>query len=159
MVLVPLVTTLLTGGIARFSVEAYAKDDLASVTSITTTTFGIIAAVCPILLVMGAFVVWRCDLFFNVDPVYLGDLRIMLSLTILGVVFPASSSTIYRWVPPASGIRHSELDSGNRAGSASVHSVHPTLSCEHESHLGFGRDVLRDRSRANLRDYLVVEVG
>ena len=68
MMFAPLVTTILTGGLGRYIVEAYARDDDERVTQIVSTMFPILCAAGVVLLSAGWTFAWYIDSVLNVAP-------------------------------------------------------------------------------------------
>ena len=83
MVFAPLVTTVLTGGIARYAVEAYAKGDTERVTQITSTMFPLLLAVALVVLVGGGVFACYVDRVLTIAPSQAVDARIMMGLMML----------------------------------------------------------------------------
>jgi len=86
LIFVPLLSTILTGGLGRYGVEAYARGNRARVTEIASTMFPLLAAAGALLLVLGGLFCWKIDLFLTVEPDLLGDARMMFVLLVLAAV-------------------------------------------------------------------------
>ncbi len=82
MMFAPLLTAILTGGIGRYIVEAYAKDDDERVSQIVSTMFPILCVSSVFLLAGGWYFAWNIDVFLNVTPEYVWDARVMMALLI-----------------------------------------------------------------------------
>ena len=80
MMFAPLVTTILTGGLGRYIVEAYAKDDDERVTQIVSTMFPILCVVGLVFLICGWTFAWYIGSVLNIAPERLWDARIMMAL-------------------------------------------------------------------------------
>lgn len=80
MMFAPLITTILTSGLGRYVVEAYAKDDDERVTQIVSTMFPILCAAGLIFLAGGWTFAWHIDKILSIDPDRLWDARIMMAL-------------------------------------------------------------------------------
>jgi O-antigen/teichoic acid export membrane protein len=80
MMFAPLVTTILTGGLGRYIVEAYAKHDDERVTQIVSTMFPILCATGLLFLAGGWTFAWYIDKILNIAPERLWDARIMMAL-------------------------------------------------------------------------------
>lgn len=80
MMFAPLVTTILTGGLGRYIVEAYAKDDDERVTQIVSTMFPILCAAGLVFLGAGWTFAWHIGSVLNIAPERLWDARIMMAL-------------------------------------------------------------------------------
>lgn len=82
MMFVPLLTTFLKAGLARYVTEAYAKGDEQRVTQITSTMFPLLLAGGLVLAAIGAVLVWQIDRLLTIAPERLADARLMLGLMI-----------------------------------------------------------------------------
>jgi len=82
MFLVPVLTVVIRGGLARFVTEAYARDDQARVRRIASTMVPVAGLVGAALLALGGLFIWQVDHLLNVTPEHLADLRLMLGLVI-----------------------------------------------------------------------------
>ncbi|MBI5094601.1 MAG: oligosaccharide flippase family protein [Candidatus Hydrogenedentes bacterium] len=80
MMFAPLVTTILTGGLGRYIVEAYAKDDEERVTQIVSTMFPILCAVGLVFLACGWTFAWYIGSVLNIAPERIWDARVMMAL-------------------------------------------------------------------------------
>lgn len=80
MMFAPLLTTILTGGLGRYIVEAYAKDDDKRVTQIVSTMFPILCTTGLFFLVGGWTFAWHIDKILTIDPKYVWDARVMMAL-------------------------------------------------------------------------------
>jgi len=80
MMFAPLITTILTAGLGRYIVEAYAKHDDERVTQIVSTMFPILCATGLIFLAGGWTFAWYIDKVLNIAPERLWDARIMMAL-------------------------------------------------------------------------------
>lgn len=79
-VFVPLLSTILTGGMARFVVEAYAKGDRRGVTQIVSTMFPLVLGAGMLVLVAGGLVSWHIDAIVRIAPERLWDARLLMAL-------------------------------------------------------------------------------
>ena len=84
MVFVPLLTMILTAGLGRYVVEAYARKDTGRVTEIVSTMAPPLAGASALILACGGLLVWRIDHVLNILPGLVGDARLMLALLVLG---------------------------------------------------------------------------
>ena len=92
MVFAPLLTTVLTGGIARYVTEAYAKGDERGVTQITSTIFPLLLGVSFLVLVGGGVFSWYVDRVLTIAPDRVWDARIMMSLMVFTLAFGLSAT-------------------------------------------------------------------
>jgi len=84
LVFVPLLTMILTAGLGRYVVEAYARKDTRRVTEIVSTMAPLLAGASALILVCGGFLAWRIDDVLNILPGLEGDARLMLALLVMG---------------------------------------------------------------------------
>jgi O-antigen/teichoic acid export membrane protein len=82
IVLLPLFTSILTSGIGRFVLAAYAKGDDRTVTQIVSTMFPLLCAAATIILAGGWIFVWHIDKVLSVPSGRLWDARIMMALLV-----------------------------------------------------------------------------
>lgn len=82
LLFVPLLSTLMIGGVGRFVTEAYARGDERRVTQIVSTLLGPLAGVALLLLIGGGAFAWFIDVFIDVQPRYLADARLMMALLV-----------------------------------------------------------------------------
>jgi len=87
MVFAPLLTAVLTSGIARYVTEAYARGDEERVTQIVSTIFPLLLVTSGILLAGGGLLAWHVDKVLTVGPGRVWDARIMLGLMVFVVAF------------------------------------------------------------------------
>jgi len=80
IVFVPLLTAILTSGLGRYIVEAYAKSQERQVTQIVSTMFPLLLGAGMILLAFGWTFAWHVDHVLTIAPEQLWDARIMLGL-------------------------------------------------------------------------------
>ncbi len=83
IVLVPLVATVLTGGLGRYVVDAYAKGDERRVTQIVSTMVPLLLGAALLILAAGSAFAWYVDRVLEVAPERLWDARIMMGLMVL----------------------------------------------------------------------------
>lgn len=83
MVFVPLLADILTSGLGRYIVEAYAKGDEQRVTQIVSTMFPLLLGAGMILLPLGGIFAWHVDRILTIAPGRVWDARIMLGLLML----------------------------------------------------------------------------
>ncbi len=83
MVFVPLLTVILTSGLGRYIVEAYAKGDEQGVTQIVSIMFPLLLGAGMILLPLGWTFAWYVDRVLTIAPDRVWDARIMLGLLML----------------------------------------------------------------------------
>ncbi|MBX3176558.1 MAG: hypothetical protein KF886_04295 [Candidatus Hydrogenedentes bacterium] len=96
----PLLTMVLTGGLGRYVVEAYAREDDERVTQIVSTMFPILLGAGVIMLLGGGLFSWYIDYVLTIDPGYLPDARLMMGLLMfsLAVRLPMSAFTVGLYV-------------------------------------------------------------
>lgn len=80
MVFAPLVTTILTGGLGQYIVEAYAKSDDARITQIVSTMFPILCAAGAMFLLIGCALAWFIGDVLTIAPEYIWDARTMMAI-------------------------------------------------------------------------------
>ena len=85
ILLVPLLTTVLTAGLGRFVVAAYAKGDERDITQIVSTMFPLLLAAGTILLAGGLAFSWYVDRILSIPPDQVWDARVMMALLMLSV--------------------------------------------------------------------------
>jgi len=72
MAFAPLLTLILTSGLGRYIVDAYAKGDEQRVTQITSTMFPLLLAATVPVLVIGGLFAWYVDRILTIAPAYVG---------------------------------------------------------------------------------------
>lgn len=77
-------TAVLTGGIARYITEAYAKGDLRRVTEIVSSMFPLIAVAVLGFWALGGLVAWNVGQFLKIEPEQIAKARLMLALMVFG---------------------------------------------------------------------------
>lgn len=80
MAFIPVITTLLGAGQARFILEAYAKRDEHRVRQLSSSLFVILSSAGALVLVGGLVFAWKVDRILNIAPEYAADARIMMGL-------------------------------------------------------------------------------
>ena len=80
MMFAPLITTILTSGLGRYIVEAYARHDDERVTQITSTMFPILCGAGLLFLAAGWTLAWHIGSVLDIEPEYLWDARVMMAL-------------------------------------------------------------------------------
>ncbi|RMF85674.1 MAG: hypothetical protein D6744_01075 [Planctomycetota bacterium] len=86
MIFLPLLSTLMTGGLGRYVVEAYARHDDDRVTEIVSTLMPPLLGVCTAILAIGSLVIWHIDWILTDDPGLIADARWMLALLMASAV-------------------------------------------------------------------------
>lgn len=86
MVFLPLVSTVLTGGLGRYIVEAYAKGEQHKVVQIVSTMFVLLLGAGLAILAMGLVFVWNVHHVLTVPLHRLWDARIMMALMVCSFV-------------------------------------------------------------------------
>ncbi|MFT7617687.1 MAG: O-antigen/teichoic acid export membrane protein [Planctomycetota bacterium] len=84
MVFIPLITTILTAGLGRYSVDAYAKGDMARVTSILSTMTPLLFGAALLVMLMGAIGVWQIDNILKIEDQFVDDARWMMVIFVAG---------------------------------------------------------------------------
>lgn len=82
MVFVPLLTVILTSGLGRYIVEAYAKGDERRVTQIVSTMFPLLLGAGVLVLALGWTFAWHVGRILTIAPDRLWDARMMMTLLI-----------------------------------------------------------------------------
>ena len=92
MAFTPLLTTILTSGLGRYIVEAYAKNDERRIVQIVSTMFPLLLAAGLGVFAGGCVFSWYIDHVFKIDPERIWEARIMMALLIfsLAVRLPLS---------------------------------------------------------------------
>jgi len=85
MAIFPVFTTILTSGISRFVVIAYAKGEDTEVTKICSTMFPILLVVSFLLMGLGGGVAWNIDYFLNIPTDYIDDAKVMFFLMVFSI--------------------------------------------------------------------------
>lgn len=85
ILLVPLLTSVLTAGLGRYVLAAYAKNDDRGVTQIVSTMFPILALVSVGLLAAGGLLAWHIDKILVIPPDRLWDARVMMTLLAVSI--------------------------------------------------------------------------
>ncbi len=83
IVLLPLFTSMLTSGMGRFVLAAYAKGDDRGVTQIVSTMLPLLLVAGGIILAGGGVLAWHVDKVLSVPPAQLWDARLMMALLVL----------------------------------------------------------------------------
>ena len=82
IVLLPLVTSILTAGLGRFVLAAYAKGDSQGITQIVSTMFPLLFGAAVLILAGGLTFAWHVDKVLRVPLDRLWDARIMMALLV-----------------------------------------------------------------------------
>jgi O-antigen/teichoic acid export membrane protein len=85
ILLLPLFTSVLTSGLGRFIVTAYARNDERGITRIVSTMFPLLVAAGLVLLAGGAVFAWYLDRILSIAPAQVRDARIMTALLMLSM--------------------------------------------------------------------------
>jgi O-antigen/teichoic acid export membrane protein len=83
MMFVQMLKTILASGIARYTIEAYAKGDNAMITQITSTMLIIQFIGCIVVLLCGILLCWKIDIILNIDTQFIHESQIMIALLFL----------------------------------------------------------------------------
>ena len=83
MMFAPLITTILTGGLGRYIVEAYSRKDDERVSQIVSTMFPILCLAGLVFLTAGCSFAWFIDKFLKIVPERLWDARVMMAMLML----------------------------------------------------------------------------
>ena len=84
MIFAPILTELLTGGVARYAVEAYSTGNQRRIVEIVSSMFPVLLLVTLIFLGLGGIFIGYLDRILTIDPKYLGDARLMMALMVFG---------------------------------------------------------------------------
>jgi len=100
MICVPLLTTILTSGLGRFIVEAYARGDEGQVTRIVSTMLPPLAAAGLVVLIGGWALAWNIDHVLAIAPAQASDARFMLALLMFSAALsvPAAALSVGLYV-------------------------------------------------------------
>lgn len=100
ILLLPLLTTVLTAGLGRFVVAAYAKGDDRCITQIVSTMFPLLLGAGFVLLAVGLPFSWYVDRILSIPAGRVWDARIMMALLLLSVAIrpPCAAFTIGLYV-------------------------------------------------------------
>jgi hypothetical protein len=79
----PLLTVVLSSGLGRYTLVAYAKGDERRVTQIVSTMFPLHLALGVLVLVTGGIFAWHIDQVLTIPPARVADARLMMLLTVL----------------------------------------------------------------------------
>jgi O-antigen/teichoic acid export membrane protein len=82
IILLPLATSVLTAGLGRYVLAAYAKGDNRGVTQIVSTMFPLLLGAGIVILAGGLTVAWHVDKLLQVPVGRLWDARIMMALLV-----------------------------------------------------------------------------
>lgn len=80
MAFVPLITTVMTGGIGRYVVEAYASDDSERVSAIVSTMVPLLAALAVCLGSLAAIFIWKVNSILTIETGRVDEARLMFSI-------------------------------------------------------------------------------
>ena len=85
IVLLPIITSVLTSGLGRYVLEAYAQDDERRVTQIASTMFVPLMVTGVLLLAIGLLFAWYVDVILSIPAGRENDARIMMALLVFSV--------------------------------------------------------------------------
>ncbi len=96
----PLLTMILTSGLGRYTVEAYARGDEDRVRQIVSTMFPLLLAAGLVLLTGGCTFAWYVDRVLSIPPERLWDARIMMALLVLSLAarLPAAPFSVGMYI-------------------------------------------------------------
>ena len=80
---IPVFAGILTSGLGRYVVEAYAQDDEARIVEIVSTMFTLLLPLGLVLMLVGALASWHVDKLLTIAPDRVWDARLMLFLLVL----------------------------------------------------------------------------
>jgi O-antigen/teichoic acid export membrane protein len=86
MAFVPLVTTVMTGGIGRYVVEAYANDDGDRVSAIVTTMVPLLTCLAVGVGLVAALFIWKVDRILTIAPELVAETQLMLVILFLSLM-------------------------------------------------------------------------
>jgi O-antigen/teichoic acid export membrane protein len=100
ILLLPLFTSVLTSGLGRFIVTAYARGDERGITQIVSTMFPLLVVAGLVLLAGGMAFAWYVDRILAIAPAQVRDARLMMALLILAVALrlPCAPFTVGLYV-------------------------------------------------------------
>ncbi len=81
----PLFTGILTSGIGRYIVEAYARDDESRIVEIVSTMFMLLLPLSLVLMLGGGLASWHVDKLLTIAPDRVWDARLMLLLLVFSL--------------------------------------------------------------------------
>ncbi|MCB9831696.1 MAG: polysaccharide biosynthesis C-terminal domain-containing protein [Planctomycetes bacterium] len=81
---VPVLSNVLTGGLSRFTVEAYARGDDGRIRQIVSTMMPLMAIGSALILLLGAFFTWYAGPLLDIDADQVSSARHMLTLLFCG---------------------------------------------------------------------------
>jgi O-antigen/teichoic acid export membrane protein len=79
----PLLTVVLSSGLGRYTLVAYARGDERRVTQIVSTMFPLHLALGVLVLAVGGLFAWHIDRVLTIPPSRVADARLMMLLTVL----------------------------------------------------------------------------
>ncbi len=93
MAFAPIMTSILTGGIARYVVHAYARHDTDRVTQIVTSMAPLLAAAAIVFWSVGTIATYFIDSLLSIDPSVRADAQLMMMLLVFSqglelLIFP-----------------------------------------------------------------------
>lgn len=86
MLFIPILVAIMTRGLGRYTIEAYAKGDDAQVTRIASTMFLPLCGAAALLLIIGVLFSWRIGALLNIVPERIWDARVMVGFMFLPVI-------------------------------------------------------------------------
>lgn len=86
MLFMPLLSTLMIGGVGRFVTEAYARGDERRVTEIVSTLMPPLVGVGLVVLVGGGVFAWYVNAFLDVSDQLVNHARLMMALLVLSAI-------------------------------------------------------------------------
>jgi O-antigen/teichoic acid export membrane protein len=96
---IPLLQTILTSGLARFVTEAYARNDLAGVTRIVSSQFPLLLGGGVVTMLLGGLVAWQIDKLLNIPPGLVGSAQFMMLLLVgriaIGIVLAPFNTGLF----------------------------------------------------------------
>jgi len=87
MAFAPLFSVLLTGGVSRYIIDAYARNDTGRVTEILSSIFPPLVGAGLALLFSGLVLSWHIGEVLTIPAEYLGDARLMMVLLVFAFVY------------------------------------------------------------------------
>lgn len=78
MMFAPLFTAILTSGLSRYTVEAYARGDKRRIVQIVSTMLPLLALAALGVLTLGGLFIWQIDHVFVIESDHVSDARIMM---------------------------------------------------------------------------------
>ena len=83
IIFLPVLTVIVTGGIKRFILVAFAENREERITQIVSSMFPVLCLLGVCVFLFGGLLAWKIDAVLRIDPEYLNEARLMLMLIML----------------------------------------------------------------------------